>query len=381
MRINPVVTRLGAYPMAQLQEKARALRAAGKPLIDFSIGDPREPTPAFVPEALRRAVPEVSQYPTTAGLPELRQAVAGYVQRRFGVAVDPDRQVLPTAGSKEAIFSAPLAFVDRDAGDSVIWATPGYPVYERGALLAGAVPQAVELGGDFVLRPDQVVDELWDRASMVWTNYPHNPTGAVAGAAEIEAMYRRAREAGTLLCADECYVDLYEDEPPPSVLQFADPGLGGVLVFLSLSKRSGMTGYRSAAIVGDAEALAALRTLRSSTGTASPEFVQTASVVAWNDDGHVAERREIFRAKRAVLRKAFEDIGHRAVASRAGIYLWVHVGDDVAATERLLDRGVVVSPGRVFGAGGEGYLRLALVPTLGECEESVEVVQACLTGS
>ena len=152
MRTNRVLDGLGTYPIAVIQERARAMRAAGEPLIDFSIGDPREPTPEFIREALRQAVPEVSQYPTTAGLAELRQAVARYVKRRFGVEVDPDSQVLPVAGSKEAIFSTPLAFVDRNRGDTVVWATPGYPIYERGALLAGAEGHPVRLGGDFVLR-------------------------------------------------------------------------------------------------------------------------------------------------------------------------------------------------------------------------------------
>lgn len=381
MHTNPVLDRLGSYPIAELQEKARSMRAEGRPLIDFSVGDPREPTPGFIPEALKGSVPAVSQYPTTSGLPELRRAVADYVQRRFGVRVDPDRNVLPTAGSKEAIFSTPLAFVDRSAGDAVIWATPGYPIYERGALLAGARGHAVTLSGDFVLRPDQIPDPVWDSAAIVWTNYPHNPTGALASRADIEAMYQKARSTNTWFMADECYVDVYEDVLPPSVLQVADDSLEGVLSYLSLSKRSGMTGYRSAAIVGDATAIAALRALRTSTGTASPEFVQGAAIAAWGDDDHVAERRGIFARKRAVLRAAFEQLGHEVVASRAGLYLWVSVGDDVAVAERLLRGGVLVSPGRAFGAGGEGFIRLALVPTLEESEHAVEVLTTCLTGN
>jgi aspartate/methionine/tyrosine aminotransferase len=178
---------------------------------------------------------------------------------------------------------------------------------------------------------------------------------------------------------DECYVDLYEDEPPPSILEVADAGLAGALSFLSLSKRSGMTGYRSAVVVGDARAINALRALRTSTGTASPEFVQGAAIAAWADDEHVAQRREIFSAKRAVLKAAFEDLGYRVVASRAGLYLWVRVDDDVAVAARLLAGGVLVSPGSAFGAGGEGFVRLALVPTLEDSEHAVEVLKKCLT--
>jgi len=381
MHVNPVLTSLGTYPMAPLQEKARSMRAAGETLIDFSLGDPREPTPSFIPAALRAAVPEISQYPTTAGLLALRTAVAGYVERRFGVVVDPATQVLATAGSKEAIFSTALAFVDRDAGDGVIWPTPAYPVYERGALLAGAVPLPVRLDGDFVLRPEQIDGEAWAMASMVWINYPHNPTGAVATGAELAAIHDQARATDTLVCSDECYADIYEFEPPPSMLQIADDRLTGVLVYLSLSKRSGMTGYRSAAIVGDADAIALLRELRSSTGTASPEFVQSAAIAAWSDDAHVALRRKIFSEKRAVLRAAFEDLGYTVAASDGALYLWVQVGDDAAVARQLLSSGVVVSPGSAFGAGGEGYIRLALVPTVEACEAAVEVVRACLTAN
>ncbi len=379
MRINPVLAKLGSYPIAELQDRARAMRAAGLPLIDFSIGDPREPTPGFIPQALKEAVPAVSQYPTTAGLRELREAVAGYVRRRFGVTVDPRTQVLPVSGSKEAIFSTPLAFVDRDAGDVVVWATPGYPIYERGALLAGAVGHPVRLEGDFVLRADQIPEPIWSRARLVWTCSPHNPTGSVSGPEVLAGLVDRARAVGALVCSDECYADLYEEEPPASVLQVAGAGLEGVLSYLSLSKRSGMTGYRSGAMVGQAEAIAALKDLRSGTGTASPEFVQLAAAAAWADDDHPAARRAVFAAKRAVIRRAFTELGYEMVASRAGLYAWVQVGDDVAVASRLLESGVVVSPGRAFGPGGEGYVRLALVPTLEECERSVEVLQRCLT--
>jgi succinyldiaminopimelate transaminase len=381
MRRNPVLDALGSYPIAELQERARAMRAAGRPVIDFSIGDPREPTPPFIRAAVSDAIPEVSQYPTVPGLTPLREAVAGYVRRRFGAVVDPEAQVLPTSGSKEAIFSTPLAFVDRDAGESVVYGTPGYPVYERGALFAGAVTAPVRLTGDFVLRAGDVSDEEWRRARLLWICSPHNPTGAVTGTADLEGLVGACRRHDVLLLADECYADVYEHDPPPSVLRVAGDGAAGVLSYLSLSKRSGMTGYRSGAVVGDPEAIAALRALRGSVGVASQEFVQAGGIAAWADDDHAAERRSIFSTKRAVLRAAFEEMGYEVVGSRAGLYLWVKVEDDMAAAGRLLDGGVVVSPGRAFGPGGEGFLRLALVPTVEECEESVEVLRACLTGS
>ena len=382
MRLNPVFAELGDYPIAQIQMRARDRRDAGLPVIDFSIGDPREPTPTFIVEALRESVPPISQYPTAAGLLELRQAVAGYVLRRFGVEVDPGTQVIPTSGAKEAIFSTPFAFINRDAGDAVIYPTPGYPVYERGSLFAGATVFPIELSGDFVLRSEMIPDEAWDRARLVWTCSPHNPAGSVSTLEDIAGLYVKAVDTDALLLSDECYADVYEDavypKGPMSALQVAGEGSPSVLSYLSLSKRSGMTGYRSGAIVGDPEAIAALKALRATTGTASPEFVQGAAIVAWNDDAHAAERRAIFSEKRRILKAAFDDLGYETVGSQAGLYLWIKVRDDMVFTDRLLEEGIVVSPGRFFGPGGEGFIRLALVPTVAECADAADVLRSLL---
>ena len=374
MRRNPILDQLGGNPVTRVQDLAREMRAKGVPLIDFSIGDPREPTPDFIPAALRAAVPEVSQYPTTKGLPELREAIAGYILRRFGVDVDPATQIIPTTGSKEAIFSTPLAFVDRARGDAVIWATPGYPIYERGALLAGARGVAVPLSGDFVFRPSDIAEPDWAAACLVWVCSPHNPTGAVTSPDVLSEFIDRCRATGAILCADECYADLYELEPPVSVLELAGDGAPGVLSYLSLSKRSGMTGYRSGAVVGDPDAIAALAMLRTATGTAAPEYTQAAAIAAWNDDAHATDRRAVFTEKRRVLRETLTAAGLSVVGSEAGLYVWLQVPDDVAAAEALLGAGIVVSPGRAFGPGGEGYLRLALVPTVSECQYAAQAV-------
>lgn len=378
MKLNPVVAALGEYPIGRLQEQARAMRASGRRILDFSIGDPLEPTPTFIPEALRNAVPVVSQYPTTAGLAALRQAIAEYLHRRFGVTVDPDTQIVPTSGSKEAIFSTGLAFVDRERKDLVAWPTPGYPIYERGALFAGATPLPVRLGGDFILRASDIRKQDWNQAAMVWTCTPHNPAGSVTSKEDLGGLYAAARDAGALLCSDECYADLYDEDPPVSVLNVSADGAEGCLSYLSLSKRSGMTGYRSGAIVGDAGAIKTLKSLRTSTGTASPEFIQAAAIAAWSDDHHAVERREIFRQKRQILAKVFDSLGLEVAGSIAGIYLWVNVVDDLEVSARLLGQGILVTPGRVFGAGGEGFIRLALVPTLEECDEAGEALVRCL---
>jgi succinyldiaminopimelate transaminase len=379
MRENPVLAALGAYPIAELQALARSMRESGERLVDFSIGDPGEPTPEFIREELRSSVPAVSQYPTVRGLRSLREAVAAYVRRRFGVDVDPDTQVLPTSGSKEAIFTTPLAFIDRDAGDVGVFATPGYPIHERGIRFAGATAVGVRLSGDFVLRPDDIPLEAGPSPRLVWTCSPHNPSGAVASLPDLASLYEWCRDNDVLLLSDEPYTDLYGDEVPASALEAAGPGSPGLLSFFSCSKRSGMTGYRSGAIVGDAAALRVVAAMRSSVGVASPEFIQAAAAVAWGDDEHVAERRSVFAAKRSALRTPLEAAGIEVVGSEAGIYLWVAVDDDATAAKRLLEEGVVVSPGRVFGPGGEGHLRFALVPTVEECAAAAEVVVLCLT--
>ena len=378
MRTNPVLDLLGAHPITEIQDTARRMREAGERLIDFSIGDPREPTARFIRDALREAVPEVSQYPQTSGLAVLREAISGYAARRFGVEIDPATQVMPVSGAKEAIFLTPFAFVDPDSDDVIAWGTPSYPVYERGTRFSGGGVLPIALEGDFVLRADDVPDDAWGRLRALWVCTPHNPTGAVTPRHDLATLYQRCRDTDTLLLSDEAYGDVYSDDPPPSILDVADPGVPGGLAFFSCSKRSGMTGYRSAAIVGDPEAIDALRKLRSSVGVASPEFVQEAAAVAWADDAHAAQRREVFSAKRDVLRKGLEAAGIEVFGSEAGLYLWLRVDDEMAATKRLLSEGVVVSPGTAFGPGGDGHLRLALVPTVEECAEAVEVVARCL---
>jgi len=382
MRLNPVLTEFGEYPIATLQRRVADRRAAGLPVIDFSVGDPQEPTPAFIAEALRAAVPAVSQYPPTAGTPKLRSAVADYVERRFAVAIDPATQVIPTSGSKEAIFSTPLAFVDRDAGAAVAFPSPGYPVYGRGARFAGAALAPIVLGSDFILNAASLPDDVWTESALLWICTPHNPSGAVTTTNDLEGLWDAALGSDTLLCSDECYADVYEEKVfpsgPPSLLQVTGAEAEGVLVYLSLSKRSGMTGYRSGAVVGDAEAIAALKMLRTTTGTASPEFVQQAAVAAWGDDEHAAERRAVFAAKRAILRSALSDVGLDVVASNAGLYMWVDVSDDLEFTDRLLEAGIVVSPGSFFGAGGEGHVRLALVPTVEECHHAADQLRRVL---
>ncbi len=369
---NPALGAVRKNLMVELDERRRALTRAGKRLFDFGLGDPKEPTPPFLREALRAAVPLVSQYPSAFGTPALRRAAAGYLARRFGVTVDPEAQVLACAGAKEAIFHLPLAFAGDPARRKVVMPDPGYPTYEVGARFAGLDPVKVPLTAArrFLLEPEDVGEAVLRETLVFWISYPHNPTGAVAPRDYLRRVGEAARRFGFVVASDECYADVYFGAPPPSMLE---EQVENVVAIHSCSKRSGMTGYRSGFLAGDADLIAVLRALRSHPGVASPEFVAAAATAAWSDDAHPAERREIFRRKRDRFLAFFAEHGLLADASEATLYLWVRVpGAETAASYalRLLDEGIVVAPGPAFGAG-EGYVRVALVPTLEECEEAI----------
>ncbi len=370
---NPVLGQLQKNLMVELDERRRALVAGGKRLFDFGLGDPKEPTPAFVKDALHAAVPEVSQYPSAFGSPALRRAAAGYLRRRFAVTVDPETQVLACAGAKEAIFHLPLAFAGDPRRRKVVIPDPGYPTYEVGARLAGLEPVLVPLTARrrFLLDPEDVGEEILRETLVFWVSYPHNPTGAVAPRDYLRRVGDAARQYGFIVASDECYADIYFGAPPASMLELQ---VENVLAIHSCSKRSGMTGYRSGFIAGDPDLVATLRKLRSHPGVGSPEFVAPAAVAAWSEDAHAAERRELFRAKRDRFLRFFAEHGLEADASEATLYLWVKVpaGESSGSyARRLLEEGIVVAPGTAFGAG-EGYVRVALVPTLAECEVAVQ---------
>jgi LL-diaminopimelate aminotransferase len=370
---NPVLDALPRNLMVELEERRAALRRAGKPLYDFGLGDPREPTPPFLREALRAAVPEVSQYPSAAGTPALRQAVAGYLVRRFGVKVDPERQVVPATGAKESIFHLPLAFAGPGTRRKVVMPDPGYPTYEVGARFAGLEPVKVPLRAErnFLLEPDEVGEATLRETLLFWLSYPHNPTGAVAPHDYLARVGRAALRHGFVVVSDECYADVYFGEPPLSMLQVQ---VENVLAIHSCSKRSGLTGYRSGFVAGDPDLTALVRRMRSHPGVASPDFVTAAAVAAWNDDGHAAARREVFRRKRELLLDFLRRQGLECQHSEATLYLWVRVParhSSASYALALLEEGIVVSPGTAFGAG-EGYVRVSLVPTEAECREAVE---------
>jgi len=378
VHLSPGMRTSEPYPFEELDRRKAEAIAAGRPLVDFGVGDPREETPSFIREALVGALGPTSSYPRAAGLPELRRAIAAWIDRRFAVTLDPDRHVLPTLGSKEPIFGLAQALLDPGEGkDLVAVTTPGYTIPERGARFAGGGVTHLDLveAGDFLPDLDSVDPPTWERTSILWLNYPNNPTGAVAPLSFLRDAADRCRSHGVLLASDEAYSELwFEGEPPASALQVGD--LRNVVVFNTLSKRSSMTGYRSGFVAGDPELIEALRRLRPSVGVTPQEFVQHASVAAWSDERHVEETRAIYARKRKLFLDLFASRGIHVAGSVATLYLWVAVPDGRTAVgwalELLDGADVIVAPGSFFGPAGEGYVRMAMVPTLEGCEHAVE---------
>ncbi|HEV8248501.1 MAG TPA: aminotransferase class I/II-fold pyridoxal phosphate-dependent enzyme [Gaiellaceae bacterium] len=374
--VSPLLSSLSAYPFVRLEEAKRATAARGVEIIDFGVGDPREPTPRLVKDALVDALTDSSRYPLAQGLPELRRAIAGWASRRFGAELDPEREIIPTLGSKEAIFSLAQAVL----GERRVVAVPdpAYPVYERGALFAGGEVVAVPLLEENGFLPDlgAVDRSLWERLAILWLNYPNNPTAAVAPLDLYEHAAELARRHGFVLASDEAYSELWFESPPPSALQLADRR--NVIAFNTLSKRSSMTGYRSGFAAGDPELIAALRAFRPTVGTAPQEFVQRASIAAWEDERHVEETRARYRRKRELVGGALRRAGLRIAGDAATMYLWVAVPNgetSEAFAGRLLEHGLVVAPGAYLGEAGEGYVRLALVPSVEDCERAAAILE------
>jgi succinyldiaminopimelate transaminase len=368
---SPILAALAQYPFARLDEWRADARSRDIEVIDFGLGDPREPTPAFIREALVAGVAETSSYPRAVGLPEYRDAVAAWIGRRFGVSVDARAEIVPTLGSKEAIFS----FAQTVVGERRLVAVPepGYPVYERGALFAGAEVATVPLRAQGGWLPDLDVFDRWDELALFWTCYPNNPTGATAPLSFYEELAARAREHDFLLCSDEAYSELWFGQRPVSALQVADRS--HCVVFNTLSKRSSMTGYRCGFVCAPETVADALRAFRPTLGTAPQEFVQRAGIAALGDEAHVEAVRAAYRRKRETLLPALEAAGLRPAGGDATFFLWLAVdGPSEPLALRLLERGILVAPGSFFGPAGEGYVRLALVPSQGDCERAAALL-------
>ncbi|GAA3748822.1 succinyldiaminopimelate transaminase [Leifsonia bigeumensis] len=354
------------FPWDALAPYAERARAHPRGMIDLSVGSPVDATPAVIRDALA-AAGDAHGYPQTAGTPELREAIVEWFARRRGVELGV-ANVLPTIGSKEFVAGLPL-FLGLGPGDTVVHPSVAYPSYALGAAVVGATALAED---DPARWPDST--------RLVWLNSPGNPDGRVLGVDELRAAVARARELDAVIASDECYAELNwtEDRPTPSILDPAviDGSRHNILAVYSLSKQSNLAGYRAGFVAGCSQVLGQVLGVRKHLGLMTPAPVQAAMVAALGDEAHVDAQREVYRARRGVLRAALEASGYRVDHSEAGLYLWATTGapawESVAA---LADAGILAVPGTFYG--DETHVRLALTAT----DEDIAEAAARLTGT
>ena len=411
--MNPHLAQLHPYPFERLNAlQAGAVPPAHLSRIPLHIGEPKHAPPAFVLETLTAHLAELGVYPVAAGSPAFRQAVAGWLDRRYGVGphLDADRMVLPVNGTREALFAFVQAVVN-PAGKTgaagtpaVLMPNPFYQIYEGAALLAGAEPVYLDTdaGNGFLPDLDAVPPALWQRCQVLFLCSPGNPSGTVAPLAWMQRALALAEEHEFIVAADECYADIYLDEanPPPGFLQAAaamgNTAFRRLVVFHSLSKRTSVPGLRSGFVAGDPTLLAPFRLYRTYHGCAMPGHVLAASAAAWADDAHVAANRALYRAKFAAVVPVLQEV-MPVEWPDAGFYLWLDVahahrdaaghapeGSDTGWTRGLLEQQNVTSlpgeylarPNATGGHPGRGRVRLSLVAPVAECLEAAHRIAA-----
>lgn len=386
MRSARRIAALPPYLFAELDKAVSRAKARGVDVISFGIGDPDRPTPAHIVEAGRQAMadPATHQYPSYFGMPEFREAVAGYYRRRFGVTLNPATEVLPLIGSKEGIAHLATAFID--PGDSLLIQDPGYPVYKTAALLAGGVPVPLPLSPEqgFVPDLDRVSDEDAGASRVMWINYPSNPTAAVCDAGFMEQAVAFSARHDLLLAHDAAYVELtYDGFVAPSVLQA--PGAREVAIeFGSLSKTYNMTGWRVGWVVGAAAAIEAIGRVKTNIDSGIFNALQRAGIAALEGPQDcIEENIAVYTRRRDVVVGALNSAGMKVDAPKGAIYVWVAVPPGQTSAgfcQFLLDEvGVVIAPGSGYGSHGEGYVRFSLTLQDDRLDEGMDRVAAALS--
>jgi LL-diaminopimelate aminotransferase len=383
MRIAKRIESLPPYMFAELDRKLGEKRAAGIDVISLGIGDPDTPTPRHIVDALQRAAedPTTHRYPSYYGMPALREAIAGWIRDRFGVDLDPDTEVQPLIGSKEGVAHLPVAVVD--PGDEVLVPDPGYPAFAIGTLLAGGTPVSMPLTADGQFLPDLPSVPVSRATRLLWLNYPSNPTAAVAEPEFYEEAVAFAREHDLLLAHDAAYSELtYDGFTAPSVLQV--PGAKDVAVeFGSLSKTYNMTGWRVGWIVGNADVVRALATVKTNIDSGIFNAVQQAAIAALTGPQEVVEQlRAVYQKRRDLVVGTLNSLGWDLEPPRGSIYVWLPTRDRMSSAEfceLLLDRArVAVSPGSGYGAAGEGYARISLTVPDDRLAEALDRIREAL---
>jgi len=361
--VNPHLSSLKPYPF----ERLRALTGGEPAEINLSVGEPKHPTPRLVKDALAGALDSLASYPLIAGTPELRAAISAWLARRYGIpAPDPDTEVLPVNGSREALFA--FAQTVLEPGARVVCPNPFYQIYEGAALLAGATP----IYG---------APETWDGVRLVYACSPANPSGEVLGLAAWKRLFELSDRHGFIIASDECYSEIYAGEPPLGALEAAHKlgrGTERLVVFSSLSKRSNAPGMRSGFVAGDAGCLKAFRLYRTYHGSAMNLAVQKASIAAWNDEAHVRENRRLYAQKFDAVLPILD-----AQRPDGGFYVWLRTPIDDAEFVRRLRReyNVLVLPGSYLGREvngrnpGANHVRIALVAPLEQCAEAARRIR------
>ncbi len=367
MKMSRRVESLPPYLFVEISKKIAERKARGEDVVSFGIGDPDIPTPAHIIDRLCRAAqdPVNHRYPESEGLPELRRAIAGWYKQRFGVSLDPDKEVLPLIGAKEGIAHIALCFID--PGDVALVPDPGYPVYAVGTTLAGGEPYYMPLTEKNNFLPDlnSIPGDVIKRAKLLWINYPNNPTGAVADLDFFNQVVGFARQHDLVVCHDGPYTEVAFDGYRPVSFMQADGAKDVGVEFHSLSKSYNMTGWRIGMAVGNAEMIDALKRVKSNLDSGIPQAIQYAAIEALTSSQDcIEEHNAIYQKRRDLVIEMLNKIGLEAKAPKASLYIWSPVPKGYSSVEfatELLDKvGVVVTPGIGYGQQGEGYVRLSL---------------------
>ncbi|MDK3022294.1 succinyldiaminopimelate transaminase [Cupriavidus taiwanensis] len=395
--MNPRLDLLQPYPFEKLRVLFAQVKAADKPAISFGIGEPKHPTPAFIKQALAESLAGLANYPTTAGSDALRQCIASWLERRYGLpSVNAATEVLPVTGSREALFAFAQTVVDGTRpGALVLCPNPFYQIYEGAALLAGATPVFAnsDPARNFAPAFDRIADEVWQKVQLLFVCTPGNPTGAVLSLKDWKQLFALSDRYGFVIASDECYSEIYFDEgrAPLGALEAAHKlgrGLDRLVMFSSLSKRSNVPGLRSGFVAGDAALLKKFLLYRTYHGGAMNPAVQSASIAAWNDEAHVRENRAAYVRKFSEVTPMLAEVLDVALPD-AGFYLWADVSrtglsDTEFAARLLAGQNVTVLPGSYLAREADGInpganrVRMALVATPEECLEGARrIVEFC----
>lgn len=391
--MNPELAKLHPYPFEKLAELQQGCQPPSHlPHIALSIGEPKHPTPGFITEAVISHLHGLSIYPTTAGTPELRQTIANWLDQRFQLAghINPQTQILPVNGTREALFAFAQAIIDRDDDPLIVMPNPFYQIYEGAAILAGARMHLLNCTADngFVPDFDAVPGSVWSQCQLLYICSPGNPSGAVIDAEAMTRLIQLAHEYDFIIAADECYSEIYFDEalPPVGLLQAAIAAgytdLSHCVVFHSLSKRSNAPGLRSGFVAGDAKIIKEFLRYRTYHGCAMPPATQSASIAAWNDEAHVAHNRTLYREKFQAVLDILQPVMNVS-QPEASFYLWAEtpIADTDFARELFHQYNVTVLPGRFLardtrqGNPGINRIRMALVASQEECVEAAHRIR------